>query len=218
MRTTKVDDIRQELKQRYSEQDIVYGRGGNTVEILGASFIADKPAILGEPNEVYIKRELEWYASQSRSINLFPGGAPSIWLSCAGYDGAINSNYGWCLYSKENGSQFSHVVAELQRNPHSRRAVAIYNRPSMHTDAIEGGKQDFICTNAVEYFLRQGRLHCVVQMRSSDAVLGYRNDLAWQQYVLLQFAATLNVAAGQIVWQAGSLHVYERHFKYLEAL
>ena len=32
-------------------------------EYIGAQFICDKPYILREPNEDYIKRELEWYDS-----------------------------------------------------------------------------------------------------------------------------------------------------------
>lgn len=217
MHTLKVADVRKELKQQLLNRQYVEGRGGATVEIVGAAFLADAASILGEPNEGYIQRELEWYYSGSCNINSFPGGAPSIWRACAAPDGSINSNYGWCVFSKENGSQYHNVIEELRRNPNSRRAVAVYNRPSMHKDATEGGKQDFICTNAVEYFLRGEQLHCVVQMRSSDAVFGYRNDLAWHKYLSRRIASALQVDTGPIYWQAGSLHVYERHFKLLEA-
>jgi len=71
---------------------------------------------------------------------------------------------------------------------------------------------DFICTNAVNYFIRDGLLYAIVQMRSNDAVFGYRNDWAWQQFVLNKLADDLGVPAGPIVWQAASLHVYERHY------
>lgn len=218
MHSAKVADIRQELARTFAEGASIEGRGGRVVEIIGASFIADERSIFGPVNEDYVKRELEWYESQSRSIHTFPGGAPSIWLACADNDGYINSNYGWCMDSAANGWQRAHVIAELKQNPSSRRAIAIYTRPSMHTDAARNGMQDFMCTNAVEYFLRNGLLHCVVQMRSSDAVLGYRNDRAWHRHMLEQIAAELKVDTGLIHWQAGNLHVYERHFHYLEAL
>ena len=39
--------------------------GQKTIEMIGASFIADKPAIFGEPNQEYIEDELKWYESQS---------------------------------------------------------------------------------------------------------------------------------------------------------
>ena len=216
MRAPKVADVRTELKMLWHEGVFIDGRGGHTVELLGASFLADEESILGTLNEWYVARELKWYMSQSLSLVDFPGGAPKVWCACAGKDDSVNSNYGWCMFSEENGYQYANVLNELLRNPTSRRAVAIYTRPSMHVDAVENGKQDFMCTNAVEYFLRRGSLHCVVQMRSSDAVLGYRNDRVWHKFVLEKLAAELRALVGSIHWQAGSLHVYERHFKLLE--
>lgn len=212
----KVADVRADLKNLFAQGIFTEGRGGRTVEIIGASFVADEKSLFGALNEDYVRRELEWYESQSLNLCTFPGGAPSIWQTSADADGRINSNYGWCLNSKENGSQRQHVIKELKQSADGRRAIAIYTRPSMHEDAVRNGMQDFMCTNAVEYFLRKGLLHCVVQMRSSDAVLGYRNDRAWHRHVLEQIAIELNVDVGLIHWQTGSLHVYERHFCYLE--
>jgi thymidylate synthase len=69
-----------------------------------------------------------------------------------------------------------------------------------------------MCTNAVQYMIRHGALHAVVQMRSNDAVFGYKNDYAWQKHVLDRLSDELNIPAGDIHWNVGSLHVYERHF------
>lgn len=213
-----VTNIRKILLQKWLDKDIVSGRGGNTIEIVGASFIADEPLIFGVRNQSYINRELEWYKSMSLSLKDFPGGAPTQWIATADKDDNINSNYGWCLDSIENGNQRENVITELLRNPTSRRAEAIYNRPSMHKDATEGGKQDFICTNAVQYLLRGGMLHCVVQMRSSDVVYGYQYDFAWHHHILKEIASVLEVKVGDIYWQVGSLHIYERHFRFLGEL
>ena len=211
-----VEGIRQQFKEKWFDREFIEGRGGRTIEIIGASFLTDEVAIFGELNEGYVTKELQWYSSRSLNLNTFPGGAPNVWNLCSDPLGNINSNYGWCLDSEANGSQRQNVIEELRRNRNSRRAIAIYTRPSMHRDAIEGGKEDFICTNAVEYFIRNDRLHCVVQMRSSDAVLGYRNDRAWHAKVLAEIASVLEVVIGYIYWQVGSLHIYDRHFFYLE--
>ena len=88
----------------------------------------------------------------------------------------------------------------------------IYQRPSIWKEYNENGKNDFICTNAVTYYIRDDKLNCVVQMRSNDVVFGYKNDFAWQQFVLNELAEELSVESGDIVWQAQNLHVYERHF------
>lgn len=196
------------------------------VELKGACFLADAPAIIGTPNADYIKAELEWYRSQSLNINDIPGGPPLMWRRTANPEGQINSNYGWVLWSEENGNQFGAIVAELRRDYASRRAVCIYTRPTMHVDQKLGGHgQDFMCTNAVHYSIdaRLGRLDAVVQMRSNDVVFGYRNDYAWQKYALNEIVIELqadypNLEPGRIIWQAASLHVYPRHYKLLREL
>jgi thymidylate synthase len=130
----------------------------------------------------------------------------------------INSNYGWCIYSEDNGYQFKNVLEELVSNPFSRRANMIYTRPSMHTDFNKNGMSDFICTNNVQYFIREGQLHACVFMRSNDAVFGYKNDYAWQRHVQEQLLIGINnrlataYGLGTMLWNVGSLHVYERHF------
>ena len=202
--------------------------GNTTIEIIGASFIADEDSIFGDVNWDYVRREEEWYNSMSLNVNDIPGGAPAIWKAVADKTtGEINSNYGWCIYSPQNltphtgtvhgdtggyMTQYSMALQELKRNPESRRAIMIYTRPSMWLDYNKGGRSDFMCTNAVQYVIRDGALHCIVQMRSNDAIFGLRNDRAWQRHVLEKLAADLNVDVGLIHWQVGSLHIYARHY------
>ena len=186
--------------------------GVKMLEIMNASFIAYEPTIFGTPNEDYIKREIEWYESMSLNVNDIPGGPPAIWQQVSSENGEINSNYGWCIWSDANHAQYDNVVAELQMNPESRRAVMIYTRPTMWNDYNRDGMSDFMCTNTVQYMIRHGRLHALVYMRSNDVVFGYKNDRAWQKYVLDRLCDELGYEPGNIYWNAASLHVYERHF------
>lgn len=186
--------------------------GNATIEIVGASFIADQDSIFGEVNWDYVHREEAWYNSLSLNVNDIPGGAPAIWKAVADTDGFINSNYGALLYSDWNHNQYTNIVNELKNNPSSRRATAIYTRPSMWYEFNSNGKSDFICTNAVGYVVRDGAVHAHVQMRSNDAWAGYRNDRAWQLHVLTKLANDLGVDVGLIHWAVTSLHVYARNF------
>lgn len=186
--------------------------GNTTIEIIGASFIADEESIFGNVNWDYVHREEQWYNSMSLNVNDIPGGPPAIWSAVADKDGLINSNYGYLLYSTENGNQYDNALNELKKNPSSRRATAVYTRPTIWADYNSNGMSDFICTNAVGYLIRDGKLHAHVQMRSNDAWAGYRNDRAWQQHVLEKMAAELEVPAGNLYWTATSLHVYERNY------
>ncbi len=186
--------------------------GNTTIEIVGASFVADEDHIFGEVNWDYVEREEQWYNSMSLNVNDIPGGPPKIWQTVADKDGFINSNYGAVLYSDWNFNQYDNVRKELSTNLGSRRATAIYNRPSMWVDYNKNGRSDFMCTNAVGYIVRNGLLHTHVQMRSNDAWAGYRNDRAWQLHVQQKLAADLNVEVGNLIWSVTSLHVYEAQY------
>lgn len=209
-----IDVVRDYFKEALAnEQFVIDKTGAKMLELVGESFIANEPAIFGTVNQEYVQHELDWYLSTSLNVNDIPGGPPKIWQQVATEDGFINSNYGWCIFHPDNGFQYDRVKEELIKNPYSRRAIMIYNRPSMHMDYNANGMSDFMCTNAVQYLYRKGKLNAVVQMRSNDVVFGYKNDYAWQKFVLDRLAADLETDPGRIIWNAGSLHVYERHFK-----
>ncbi|AKJ73159.1 dCMP hydroxymethylase [Klebsiella phage PKO111] len=212
-----VQDIRQEFADALLNKEFVIDKTGvKTIEIVGASFIADEPLIFGAVNDGYIARELEWYKSQSLFVKDIPGETPAIWKAIASKHGEINSNYGWAVWSTQNYSQFANCAKELINNPDSRRGIMIYTRPQMQYDFERDGMSDFMCTNNVQYLIRDNKVHAVVNMRSNDVVFGYRNDYAWQLYVLEQLTKLLNASGknysvGDIIWNVGSLHVYERH-------
>ena len=209
----RVEDIRNRFKDQLRNELFVADKTGvKTIELIGASFLADEPLIFGAVNEDYVQRELDWYKSISLYVKDIPGKTPTIWEQVADKDGKINSNYGWAIWSKENGEQYFKVYHELAYNRDSRRAVMIYNRPSMHVDYCANGMSDFMCTNAVQYLIRDDVLEVVVQMRSNDVVFGYRNDFAWQNHVAELLRNSLRCHSTKIIWNVGSLHVYERHF------
>lgn len=215
----RVADIRAKLIQKYKDQDFVIDKTGvKTVELIGESFLVDEDWIIRRPNYQYIKRELAWYESQSLYVKDIPGKTPVIWEQVADTDGKINSNYGYLIFSKENGSQYENTLNELKRNPNSRRAVMIYNRPSMHVDYSHNGMSDFICTFANSFHIRNGLLHSHYMMRSNDAIHGANNDFAWALYVQEKLAGDLKVEVGDLIWTASSLHVYEYHFSHIEEL
>lgn len=217
MRTYSVSDIRQFFIDELNDGAFTKDRSGQkTIELIGASFLADEPAIFGEVNQDYVDNELRWYESESTNIydiyddpNKEP---PQAWQYSANTHGEINSNYGFLIWNNRFHCQYERALEELEENPDSRRAIMIYNRPDIWMEYNNNGKNDFICTNAVTYYIRNDELQAVVQMRSNDVVFGYKNDFAWQQYVLESLANDLSIQPGFITWQVQNLHVYERHF------
>jgi len=186
------------------------------LEIINASFIADEPFIFGEVNDKWNARELRWYMSQSLNVNDIAPPVPAVWKQVASKKGQINSNYGWCVFSQQNGYQFQKAIDSLLLNKDSRQAVMIYIRPSMHEDSCMDGMRDFMCTYSTQLLIRAGQLHHIVNMRSNDAVYGYKGDRFWQDTVL-DFALTClndsypDLVKGNLYWNAGSLHIYPRH-------
>lgn len=214
-----IHEIREALKSKLMHSDFVLDKSGvKTIEIIGESFLANEPSIFGEVNHDYVRRELNWYKSMSLNVNDIEKPTPKIWTQICDKQGFVNSNYGWAIFSNENGSQFKSCVSHINVDRNTRRACMIYTRPSMHKDYAKGGMSDFICTHAVNYYVRNGLINAVVQMRSNDVVMGYKNDYAWQKYVLDLLCEQTNLNPGDIIWNAGSLHVYERHFNLLEQL
>ncbi len=218
-----IKDIRNYFITALENEEYVEDKTGvKTLDLVGASFLADAPAIFGTPNEEYISREIAWYESQSLNVKDIPGETPAIWKSISSDSGMINSNYGYLISSDENFNQYQSVLTQLLVDRQTRRAVMIYQRPTMHEDFSVDGMSDFICTNAVQYLIRGNQVNAVVQMRSNDVIFGYRNDYAWQLHVLQNLVADINrhgeadYKVGDITWQVGSLHVYERHFKFVK--
>lgn len=222
----KVKDIREKFKQLLKNEDFVIDKSGvKTIEILGASFIADEDCIFGEINKEYADAEIEWYKSQSTNINKLAeiyGKSPAAWEYSANKYGEINSNYGTLVFSDKYYNQFDKVLSELLKNPDTRRAQLIYNRPSIWVEFDENGKNDFICTNAQTFYIRDNKLNIVSQMRSNDALFGYKNDMYWAKFLMKEMIAgynrmsSSNIEEGSIIWQVMNLHVYERHFNLIK--
>lgn len=228
MKLNNVNDIRQFFIDELKDEAFTIDKTGQkTIELIGANFIADQSAIFGTVNQEYVDAEIRWYETESTNIydihKESGADAPAAWKYTANTHGEINSNYGHLIFSDKYYNQYGMVLDELQTHPDGRRATIVYNRPSIWIEFCENGKNDFICTNAVTYYIRDNLLHSVVQMRSNDVIYGYKNDFAWQLYVMKKLVSDFNSIArmtgdhdeielGHIIWQVQNLHVYERHF------
>lgn len=226
----QTEDIKQLFVEKYNNGDFrIIGNNvqqSKTVELQAIQFEVDKPWIIREPNYDYFNRELQWYKSQSLNVNDIPEGAPKMWEACASPTGYINSNYGWMIWSEDNCYQFNHCLDKLISDPHTREACMIYNRPTMQQEYNKDDMHDFCCTYAVQCFLNEDNennthLKYIVFQRSQDAVFGFDNDILWHQYVQNELSKELEkklnkkIICDNIINNVGSLHVYERHFKYI---
>lgn len=187
---------------------------GQELEIFGAAFNADEPTIFGKPNTDYIKRELEWYIGMDNNIRTMRPPIPEIWKRIADEFGFVTSNYGKRIFSEQFDNQFDAALNALLDHQMTRRAVMIYAGHNTIVEGTQAGRNDQLCTMYVNVAIRNNLLHYHVHMRSCDAVLGYRNDLAWHRFVrdLLwihyNHRAQRRLDQATIMYFVDSLHVY----------
>ena len=113
-------------------------------------------------------------------------------------------------YHQRMADQFDFIVNELKRNPDSRRAVIV-----VRDKEVDIPSSDPACLQHIQYFIRNGALHCKVLFRSNDAVkAAFMNAFA---LIMLQkrFAEQLGVPVGTYTHRANSFHAYERDFELL---
>ena len=116
-------------------------------------------------------------------------------------------------YHSRMAEQIPFIIRELKRNPSSRRAV-IDIRDWRH-DSCEGNENP-ACLQHIQFFIRDGALHCKVLFRSNDACKAtFMNAFA---LIMLQkrIADELGVKVGTYTHRANSFHCYERDFGMLE--
>ena len=149
--------------------------------------------------------------------------------------GTINSNYGTRLFGHsdlpaftteastrskpEPINQWQATIAALTADKDSRQAVMSIHVPS---DRHVGNK-DVPCTFTLQWFIRENKLHLIVNMRSNDIILGFTNDVF--QFTMLQEAMMLELRKvypelqlGHYYHNAGSMHIYSRHFSMAEEI
>lgn len=201
-------------------------RGLKTKEIINSSYTIEDPfsCILTNPHrkisEKYLLAELKWYLSGDQSIKNIKEHA-TMWEKIANPDGTVNSNYGYYVWKQtwKGCSQFEWIINSLKKDSDTRQAVINFNQPFHKYE----GNKDFVCTLSTQYFIRNNKLYCIVNMRSQDFVFGAGNDVPFFVYVQKEILEALkdtypDLEMGSITTNCGSLHIYERHFNMLEKI
>lgn len=113
--------------------------------------------------------------------------------------------------------QLPHIIKSLRNDRETRQAVLTTWRPS------PPDSKDIPCTVAIQFVIREWKLHCIVYMRSSDAWLGVPYD--WFNFAMLSGGICLLLASrglrvelGTLHFNAGSQHLYEENFEVVNDL
>ena len=191
--------------------ETVYRTGhevSGTKELLGQSFTMQAPVMQhlisarpGSNRRIGILEGLQLVAGWQMPRTMAKYGALGDFQDGEAYYGA---------YGPRIAPSLSLVCSRLHSEPRTRQAIAtIWRAEDVHH--IES--KDVPCTLTIQFIIRDYRLHMIANMRSSDLWWGWTYDLV--QFGLLQacMAEALGYDVGTLTISAGSLHVYERHYK-----
>lgn len=126
----------------------------------------------------------------------------------------LNGAYGARWRVHFGYDQIKEVVALLDKDPHSRRAVLGMWDP--REDLTNQNSKDLPCNTHI-YFRRQGdHLHMTVCCRSNDLVWGCYGANVVHMSVLHEYVAgKLELLLGTYYQVSNNAHVYERHYPLL---
>ncbi len=160
----------------------------------------------------YVIAEALWYLSGSSSTEWISNYS-SFWKAISDNGHDANSAYGSRIFKQNDViaqgrfSQWIYVIDELTRDRDSRRAVIHIRVPDDSIDA----HLDVPCTLALQFLIRDNKLHLIVHMRSTDLVLGLGNDVPAFTLFQEKLANVLHVELGTYMHVSNSLHIYEQH-------
>lgn len=155
----------------------------------------------------YICGELLWYALGRKDvafINKFAG----LWGRISDDGETSYSAYGDIVFNRHGFNQVEKIIQLLCDDPESRRAVINFNVPNENVIKTK----DEICTIALQFLIRDGKLNCTGIMRSNDVWYGLPYDVIFFTELTKYIARRVNVEVGTYTHHVISLHAYERNY------
>ena len=156
----------------------------------------------------YAEYEWLWYLKGDRDAKQISEKA-KIWKQMM-VPGTTNvvSNYG---YFWNYNDQLKRVINELKTNPETRKAIIVHYL--LHE--LEMYKYDTPCNVALNFYIRNERLHLTIFARSIDLWFGFGNDQYCFAKLMEKISLETNYKIGHMNWHITNLHIYPRHYDML---
>lgn len=201
----EIDDLYWHLCQR-----IRFGkRIGNTREIQNVCVtlhdITENIVSIRDISPTYLLGEWLWYFTGRNDVELISAFG-SMWKRLSDDGETNNSAYGYLMKHAFGFDQVEKVIELLKKDPDSRRAVINLNTPNERV--IE--TKDEPCTIALQFTIRDEKLHCTAIMRSNDIYLGFPYDVAFFTELQKYIADRLYTDYGFYTHFVVSMHLYDR--------
>jgi thymidylate synthase len=178
----------------------------------------------------WIAEELFWFLSgDTNEANLRAKGV-DIWAEWADEEhtrrftrepGDLGPVYGYLWrsfggdYPERNGiDQIAKLIAEIGRNPNSRRLIVTGWDPRQ-ADNVDLPP----CHTLFQFKVENGvTLHCQLYQRSADAFLGVPFNISSYALLTHMVAHVCDLEVGEFVYTLGDYHIYKNHLEQVEQL
>lgn len=151
----------------------------------------------------YIFGELMWYLSGSNKVADIERYS-KMWRKLSDDGITNNSAYGYYIFNKQpNGiSQWDWVKSKLREDAFTRQAI-IHIKPIQTYDS-----KDYVCTLTLSFYIREGKLNLIVNMRSNDLMFGTTYDVFMFTFLQELMAVELGIDVGTYSHFTNNLHYY----------
>ena len=163
-----------------------------------------------------IIHELLWFLRGETNVRSLQAAGVTIWDEWAGPDGDLGPIYGyqWRSWPTPDGGhvdQIANVVAEIRRNPDSRRLiVSAWNVGEIPRMKLPP------CHAFFQFYVAGGKLSCQLYQRSADMFLGVPFNIASYALLTHMVAQQTGLEAGDFIWTGGDCHLYDNHREQVE--
>ena len=211
----------------YNGNDVTV-RSENMREKIFHGFILSNPRerLLNIPSRKnmyrYIFGELLWYLDGNDSVE-FIDSYSSMWKTLSDDGEHSNSAYGKYLfkpmhckgegvnYDNDNNlkSQWDYVKELLRKDPFTRQAIIHVKPIQMYST------KDVVCTFYLHFFIRDGKLNLIVNMRSNDLMFGTPYDVFMFTFMQELMSVELGIELGSYYHIANNMHIYHKNLEKL---
>jgi thymidylate synthase len=157
--------------------------------------------------------ELLWFLRGDTNVKYLDDHGVTIWDEWADDNGDLGPVYGrqWRSWPAPDGrsiDQIADVLAEIRRNPNSRRLIVTAWNP---------GENDRMalspCHCLFQFNVADGALSCQLYQRSADVFLGVPFNIASYALLTLMVAQVSGLKPGVFIHTFGDAHLYLNHLE-----
>lgn len=157
--------------------------------------------------------ELLWFLRGDTNIAYLKEHGVRIWDEWADENGNLGPVYGsqWRSWEAPDGrkiDQIANVVEAIKKNPDSRRhLVSAWNVAEVDQMKLPP------CHFVFQFYVANGKLSCMLTMRSVDTFLGLPFNIASYALLTHMIAQQCDLEVGEFIWSGGDVHIYNNHIE-----